>query len=92
MKRPEHDYAGTPLQALIEEVRAHTRQALAQVALRLARSLGERANSKDPLAAALAFAERFAADTGPIPRHRQVHRLDDGLHRDLDHLERSPRA
>ena len=70
MKRPEDDHGATPLQALIEQVRLYTRQALAQVALRLARSLGERGGSKDPLAAALAFTERFAGDAGPVPQYR----------------------
>ncbi|MCG2593192.1 AAA family ATPase [Ramlibacter sp. XY19] len=70
MKRPDDDHGATPLQALIEQVRLHTRQALAQVALRVARALRDGTSGKDPLAAALAFAERFAADTGPVPQPR----------------------
>ena len=70
MKRPEDEHGSTPLQALVAQVRLHTRQALAQVALRLARSLAERGETRDPLAAAFAFAERFAADTGPLPQPR----------------------
>src|SRR6478735_6424655 len=70
MKRPEDEHFASPLQALLDDVRAHTRQALAQVALRVARALGERGSAADPLVAALAFTERFAADTGPLPRLR----------------------
>jgi hypothetical protein len=55
---------------LIVDVRVHTRHALARVGQRLARSIAQRfgAPPSEPLAAALAFAERFAADLGPVTR------------------------
>lgn len=52
-------------QDLIAAVRAHTRRALAGVGLRVARSL---ADGSPGLNEALAFAERFAAETGPAYR------------------------
>ena len=69
-------------ETLVADTRAHTRHALGAVGLRLARSLaqrfdaGERAQpvnglvdpARDMLAAAIAFAEQFSRELGPVTR------------------------
>jgi len=76
-------HTSTVHETVIADVRAHTRHALAQAGLRLARSIAQRFGEEcvqaqpasglaDPargtLAAALAFAEQFARDLGPATR------------------------